>query len=104
MLVEPNPQHGNKLASVRPEDTLLRGGIHLRAAKEMSFYVIGGPGGDALSTFDKSMAESYQATTGGKHFIAEAIKVPTYQINDVMAEHFQGVLNVLSIDTEGLDL
>ncbi len=104
VLVEPNPRHWAKLAAVRPEDTLLRAGIHVKTAAELDFYVIGGPGGDALSTFDKAMAESYAATTGGKHFIAEVIKVPTFNVNEVMAEHFQGPPHLLSIDTEGLDL
>jgi hypothetical protein len=65
----------------------------------------GGPGGDALNTFDKEVAEAYKTKTEGVHFIEKVIKIPLVHINDVMAKHFKGgAPDFLSIDCEGFDL
>ena len=91
VLVEPNPRHWDRLASVRPEDVLVRAGIGVKAADHVDFYVMGGgPSGHLLSTFSKETAESYCRDTEGKLHIAEVIQIPLLNINDVIAEHFQG--------------
>lgn len=106
VLVEPNPALWDRLHKVRPRDTLLKGGIGLGGPeKEADYYVIGGgPATGVLNTFSKEEADTVVAKSNGAFFIQEVLKMPFLDINAVMAEHFQGAPNFVSIDTEGLDL
>lgn len=106
VLVEPNPALWDRLQKVRPRDTLLKAGIGLGGPeKEADYYVIGGgPGTGVLNTFSKEEADTVIAKSDGKFFVQEVLKMPFLDINAVMAEHFQGAPNFVSIDTEGLDL
>ncbi len=107
VLVEPNPARWARLESVRPRDTLLKAGIGFTGEEtEVDFYVIGSKcgSGDVLSTFSKEEAESISAKTGGERYIQEVIKMKLLNVNKVMQDCFQGPPNVVSIDTEGLDL
>jgi FkbM family methyltransferase len=103
VLVEPNPSLVPKLRSTRPGDTVLGIGIGITDQEEADYYMIGGPGGFALNTFSREMAESYATKTGNYHYIEKVIKVPLVNINKVLAEHFDGAPDFFSIDVEGLD-
>jgi FkbM family methyltransferase len=100
VLVEPNPAFGERLKSVRRNDTTLVAGIGITATREADFYVMSAP---ALSTFSKQQAEQ-AAKSLANITVKEVIKVPLLNINDVMDEHFKGAPTFVSIDTEGMDL
>jgi FkbM family methyltransferase len=103
VLVEPNPALWGVLQGVRPEDSLIKGGIGVDGKdSEADYYVINDDGG--LNTFDKEMAESYPAKTGGQYSIKEVLRMPLLDINGVMHKHFNGAPHLLSVDVEGLDL
>jgi FkbM family methyltransferase len=101
VLVEPNPAFGERLKSVRPNDTTLVAGIGVTADREADFYVLSSP---ALSTFSKEQAEQAAKSLPGNAAIKEVIKVPLLNINNVMELHFGGAPTFVSIDTEGMDL
>src|SRR5262249_55678207 len=88
----------------RPGDKVLNVGIGPKEEAEADYYIIGGPSGNAMNTFDKEMAESYSAKTGGSNYIEKVIKMPLVNIHRVMQEHFGKAPNIVSIDTEGFDL
>jgi len=54
------------------------------------------------STFDRAEAEHQVKATGGKVTIKEVRRMPLLDVNEVMAEHFQGKAPAfVSIDAEG---
>ncbi|MBX6315893.1 MAG: FkbM family methyltransferase [Isosphaeraceae bacterium] len=101
VLVEPNAAMCEKLRAVRPRDTTLAAGIGVTAAREADYYVMSDP---SWNTFSKEEAEHQARVTDGRIFIQEVIQVPLLNINDVMAEHFEGAPAFVSIDAEGLHL
>jgi FkbM family methyltransferase len=100
VLVEPNGALCRLLRDRRRGDKVLEAGIGA-AAKEADYYVMTH---DGLNTFSKEEAEHQVESTKGKVSIQQVIKLPLLNINDVMAEHFNGAPTFLSVDTEGLDL
>ena len=103
VLVEPNPALWNVLASVRPRDALVRGGIGIDGKdSEADYYVINDNG--ELNTFSKEMAESYPARTGGRFRVREVLRLPLLDINRLMEKHWKGAPHLLSVDTEGFEL
>jgi FkbM family methyltransferase len=105
VLVEPNPMHVANLKKGRPGDTVLPVGIGDDNVTEADYYLIGGPGGDALNTFDKETADAVKTKTNGMHFVEKVIKMPLVHINDVLDKHFHDrAPNLLSIDCEGFDI
>jgi FkbM family methyltransferase len=104
VLVEPNVAHCDNIKKARPGDTVLNVGIG-PVETEADYYMIGGPMGDSLNTFDKEMAESYAKKYEGVHYIEKVIKMPLVTINSVIEKHLQGrAPDILSVDTEGYDL
>jgi FkbM family methyltransferase len=101
VLVEPNGALCQLLRDRRRGDTVLEAGIGASAAREADYYVMNY---DGLNTFSKEEAEHHVKSTKGKVSIERVIKLPLLDINDVMAQHFNGAPTFLSIDTEGLDL
>ena len=103
VLVEPNPAFAKKLTEARPRDKVLNLGVGLDA-ESAPYYIIGGPGGDQLNTFDKEAADGYSAKTNGKNFIETTLSMPLVNINRIIAENFDGKApTYVSIDVEGLD-
>jgi FkbM family methyltransferase len=100
VLVEPNEALCAQLRSVRPHDTTLVAGIGASAAREADFYVLSYP---SWSTFDKEEVERRLKGPSGVQLV-EVVKRPLLNINEVMAEHFQGAPAFVSIDVEGLEL
>ncbi len=98
VLVEPNMDLAEDLKSVRPHDTTLVAGIGLTAEKESDYYLMSNP---AWNTFSKEEAEHMEETTGGRVSIRKVVKMPLLDVNDVIAEHFEGAPTFVSIDAEG---
>lgn len=104
VLVEPNPALHELLAQIRPGDALVRAGIGVTAQTEADFYVIGGSEDGQLNTFSREQADVLVKRSNGRYTIAQVLKVPLLNINDLMRKHWNGPPNLLSIDTEGFDL
>ena len=104
VLVEPNPVLHEVLEQIRPGDALVRAGIGVTAQTEADFYVIGGSEDGQLNTFSREQAETLVTRSSGRYRIAQVLKVPLLNINDLMRKHWNGPPNLLSIDTEGFDL
>jgi FkbM family methyltransferase len=104
VLVEPNPALHELLAQIRPDDALVRAGIGVTAQTEAEFYVIGGSEDGQLNTFSREQADTLVKRSNGRYSIAQVLKVPLLNINDLMRKHWNGPPNLLSIDTEGFDL
>jgi FkbM family methyltransferase len=101
VLVEPNPLYVEKLRKERPEDRVLGIGIGISDVREADYYVVRGDG--QLNTFSKAQAD-WMAKRRGPQIIERVMKIPLVNINEVIDQNFDRVPNVLSIDTEGLDL
>ena len=104
VLVEPNPALHDVLQQVRPQDALVRAGIGVTAQAEADFYVIGGSEDGQLNTFSREQAEALVTRSKGRYSIAQVLKIPLLNINDLMRKHWNGPPNLLSVDTEGFDL
>ena len=101
VLVEPNVALCERLRAVRPRDMTLAAGIGVTAAREAEYFIMTNP---ALNTFSRQEVDHQAKASKGAISVKEVIKMPLLNINDVMAEHFQGAPTFLSVDTEGLDL
>lgn len=99
VLVEPNVTMCERLREIRPEDTTLDAGIGVSAAADAEYFVMSEP---SWSTFSREEAEHQVEVTGGRVSIREVRRLPLLNINDVMAEHFDGPPTFLSVDAEGL--
>jgi FkbM family methyltransferase len=104
VLVEPNPALHGVLEQIRPGDALVRAGIGVTAQTEAEFFVIGGSEDGQLNTFSREQAETLVKRSNGRYSIAQVLKIPLLNINDLMRKHWNGPPNLLSIDTEGFDL
>jgi FkbM family methyltransferase len=102
VLVEPNVDLIPLLTKERPGDTVLNIGIGVDTVKEADYYRMSEP---SWNTFSKEQAEHCEKQTNKKVTVREVVKMPLVNINEVIAEHFQGKApDFLSIDVEGLDL
>ncbi len=101
VLVEPNPALVARLQKERPEDRVLPIGIGPKDDPGADFYMI--RGADELNTFSKEQAD-YLVKVHGPGTIERVVKVPLVNVNAVIAENFDVAPNILSVDTEGLDL
>jgi FkbM family methyltransferase len=105
VLVEPNPAKTRRLRRKRPRDLTLAVGVGTSSEPTTSdFYLIGGPSDGELNTFSKQDADEIQARGGGVHFIDKVIKLPLENINTIIQRDLGAAPNLLSIDTEGMDL
>lgn len=100
VLVEPNVDICKLLREVRPNDTVLEAGIGITAQREADYYRMTEP---SWNTFSKEEAEHQEKVTNGRIRIREVVKMPLLDINQVMAEHFDGKAPAyVSIDAEGI--
>lgn len=101
ILVEPNVDLIPRLKEARPDDTILNIGIGPTNGIA-DYYRLTEPG---WNTFDKDEAEQAVRSSGGKESIKEVVKMPLVNINEVLAQHYDGKTpDFFSIDVEGLDL
>ena len=102
VLIEPNVTMCEKLRAVRPGDTTLEAGIGIGKPGVADYYVMSEP---SWNTFDKAEADHQVKATGGKVTIKEVRRMPLLNVNDVMAEHFNGKAPAfVSVDAEGWHL
>ena len=101
VLVEPNPTLVKRLKAVRPGDIVIGCGVGLQGASDADYYVIRGEW--PLNTFSPDVVAEYrkQASTDP---VERVLRMPLIPINRLMADHFKGAPDLLSIDIEGLDL
>jgi hypothetical protein len=105
VLVEPNPAKTRRLESVRPRDKTLNVGIGTSAQRTTAdYYLIGGPSKGAFNTFSKAEADEVQSKGAGVHFIEKVVQLPLENINTIIQQELGAAPNLLSIDTEGMDL
>ncbi len=97
--VEPNPLAMAAFKKERPDDINLNIGIS-DTPGTLDYYVMNA---STLNTFSKHDAEENQAKYGYR--IEEVKKIETKGLSDILATHNGGSFpDLLSIDTEGLDL
>lgn len=101
VLVEPNPHMAELLSGLRPRDTVLTAGIGTGDAAEADYYLIRDR--PQLNTFSREQVDRYIAE-GGPQVVERTMKMKLLALDDVVAEHFEGAPDVLSVDVEGLDL
>ena len=103
VLVEPNPFYADLLRKARPGDAVLEHGIGQTHEDTVAdYYVVKGDG--QLNTFSKEQADEIKRTMGADA-ILRVEKLPLVNVNKVLAKHFpNGGPDLMSIDTEGLDL
>jgi FkbM family methyltransferase len=97
--IEPDPGLFSAFQKYRKADINLNIGVAPGKPSEMNFYQMSEP---VLNTFSKKEAQSYRDSHG--HSIRSVIKIPVLPINKVCEEYLDNrVLDILSIDVEGLD-
>lgn len=101
VLVEPNPTLVRKLKAVRPGDIVIGCGVGLGDATDADYYVIRGRW--PLNTFSPEAVAEYRKQSASDP-VERILRMPLIPINRLMADHFQGAPDLLSIDIEGLDL
>jgi len=101
VLVEPNPALVNKLKAVRPGDIVLACGVGLAETADADYFVIRGRW--PLNTFSREDVAELRRQSATDP-VEKVIKRPLIPINRLMADHFDGAPDLLSIDIEGMDL
>jgi len=97
--VEPNPLLHQNIQAKRPRDTCLNIGIIAAGGSEaLNFYVFDDT---TMSTFSETIKNEQQAT--GKS-VKQTLLIRVMPVNEVISSHFQTAPNLVSLDTEGLDL
>jgi FkbM family methyltransferase len=99
VLVEPNADLCRKIRSVRPQDKILNLGIANGNAASADYYMFG-EAANGMNTFSKEDAESYEKQG---YPVQKVVQLPLKDVNEVIAENFQGSPTIVSIDVEGLD-
>ncbi len=97
--IEPDPALYETIRRQRPRDVCLNVGIGSGATGHADFYVLENR---TLSTFSKEIAD--QQTAGGSHRIERVVPVPLVPINQIIRDYLLPWPNLLSLDTEGLDM
>lgn len=96
--IDPNPIIYVRLKRHRKRDICLNAGVSETAVEKADFYILKS---DTLSTFSKEKAE-YLIKYSDEE-IDEVVKIPILSINEVM-KILPECPNLVSIDTEGMDL
>lgn len=94
--IEPDPSLWKLIKQKRPHDTCLNIGVGVGEKREADFYILDVK---ALNTFSKEEVEKTSSYTK----IEKTIKVPLWNINDIIRTYSLGAPDFLSIDIEGLD-
>lgn len=95
--IEPDPVLFETFSLKRPRDKSINCGVGVEAG-DADFFVMST---STLNTFSKDEAERYQSY--GQHRIIKSIKIRLENINDILANYFNKIPNLISIDVEGLD-
>lgn len=99
--VEPDPAIWKNIKNKRGRDTVLHAGIGTGTEKKGDLYIF--PAGyTGWNTFSKEEAEAKKAESGIGYTVFE--NIPMLPVNEVIATHFTGSPDFISIDVEGLDM
>lgn len=99
--IEPNPFFAPLIRKHRRHDVFLQAGVGVGQETSSDYFLF--PDQYAgWNTFSKTDAENRSTETGIAYRKME--NVPLVTVNDVMAKHFDGWPNFISLDVEGLDL
>lgn len=96
--VEPNPELHREIQRNRPRDVCLNVGIGTASAGSMNFYVFDH---SELSTFSETILETL---TARGLTVQKVLSVPLEPVNKLLETHFATRPDLVSLDTEGLDL
>jgi len=97
--VEPDPLLAKEFRRHRPNDVCLQVGVGVDAESAADFFLMSSK---SLNTFSRETAE--QLERQGAYRIEAVVKIPLVGVNEIISHNFQGAPDVISIDTEGLDL
>ncbi len=100
VLVEPNPTLVEKLRTVRPRDVVVPVGVGLEGQTDGDYYVIRDHW--PLNTFSPEKVAEYRRSSKVDP-VEKVVKMPLISVNRLIAEHFDGAPDLMSIDIEGLD-
>lgn len=98
--VEPDPILCDAIKNERPNDTCLQVGIDDKNQRSAKFYIMDPP---TLNTFSKKEATIYQKYYPWTKIVKE-VQIPLVSIKKIMTRYFSNGLDILSVDTEGMDL
>ena len=101
ILVEPDKKYWELINQYRPEDVLIKSCIADYDSDQEDFYLMTA---GSLNTLSKKIANDYCTNNAmGQQKIEQIIKVSVININKVLAK-FNKWPNLISIDTEGMDI
>lgn len=96
--VEPDPRLCQAIKAGRPHDVCLNIGIAAGTHKNLTFYVFDDP---TMNTFSETV-KAEQLMNG--RVLQQELGVEVQSINSVIARNFPACPNLISLDTEGMDL
>ena len=96
--VEPDPRLCQNIKAKRPNDVCLNIGIAAGATGNLKFYVFDDP---TMNTFSETV--KLDQLRSGRVLLQE-LQVEVQSINSVIARHFSACPNLVSLDTEGMDM
>src|SRR5215471_17392980 len=97
--VEPNPDLAVLIREKRPRDKLLNVGVSAEESGPCNYYVFEEWG---LNTFDAE--EAAARARSGRQPIVKETSVPVVTLESIIIDYFPDGLELLSLDTEGLEL
>jgi FkbM family methyltransferase len=96
--IEPDPTLAKAFQFKRPGDQCLNIGISAGLAGQMEFYIFDDP---SMNTFSPVVKEE-QVQAG--RLLRQVLEIPVLPVNNVIRKHFSVHPNLVSLDTEGMDL
>lgn len=96
--VEPDPVLFERIRRWRPRDVCLNVGVGARR-ETRDLFVLDDAG---LNTFLEQTRVAVEQKGSGK--LEKVVRVDVVPVNDLLAEHFRPWPNIVSLDTEGMDL
>ncbi len=96
VLVEPNPDMCRLIREYRPDNTLLNMGACADDSQFLRYYISPNPSCVGHNTFDKAEAKRWGFT---KH-----LDIPVNNINCIIETYCNDTVDILDVDTEGMDL
>lgn len=96
VLVEPNPDMCRLIKNYRPENILLNMGVCADESSYLKYYISPNPSCVGHNTFSEVEAE--------KLGFIEHLDIPVDNINHIIETYCSGMVDILDLDTEGMDL
>ncbi len=97
--VEPNPDMAPLIREKRPRDEVLNVGVSAEKSGPCHYYVFEDC---SHNTFDAEVAAA--RAQAGKEPILKEVSVPVVSLESIITDYFPDGLELLSLDTEGLDV